>query len=321
MSTIQTIHKDSVQCPIKISEFDIVIYHSNCPDGFTSAWAFWLWLNNTCDYIPYRYGMSPPNVEGKNVAVVDFSFSREDTVSMAKEAKFLVVLDHHKTAERNLKDLSIDNCQIILDMERSGAQLAWDYLYPDSKRPYFVDYVADRDLWEFKLPNSKAISEALYFNDYFKDFEKLEGLYLSGHKNFDIDNLKKEGELLLRVKQKEIDYYVSQAKSATFTINDTLPTYNVYIVMCPRHLRSDVGNAIVTKEEYVKQGCDFAAMCWFNIPTSEWYISLRGNDRVDLSEVASHFHDGGGHKNAAGFTITKNSGESLSTYFSLNKTQ
>ena len=49
---------------------------------------------------------------------------------------------------------------------------------------------------------------------------------------------------------------------------------------------------------------DFAACAFYNMTTDEWMISLRGVDKVDLSKIAERFKDGGGHKNAAGFTLT-----------------
>ena len=48
------------------------------------------------------------------------------------------------------------------DMERSGAGMTWDAIHTDHdlhrERPWLVNYVEDRDLWRFKLPNSKEVN-------------------------------------------------------------------------------------------------------------------------------------------------------------------
>ena len=53
----------------------ICIYHKNCPDGFGSALAVQKYceLNHfNCEYIAANHGDTPPDVDGKNVIIVDF---------------------------------------------------------------------------------------------------------------------------------------------------------------------------------------------------------------------------------------------------------
>jgi oligoribonuclease NrnB/cAMP/cGMP phosphodiesterase (DHH superfamily) len=89
----------------------------------------------------------------------------------------VVVLDHHKTA---LKKLSLtatgESVTKVIDMERSGATIAFDYfkekLKLDHKQtvvevgefdrlgPLFK-YVKDGDLRKWRLPNSKAFNSGL----------------------------------------------------------------------------------------------------------------------------------------------------------------
>ena len=92
----------------------------------------------------------------------------------------MIVLDHHKTAlERLGKEDSLgENVVKVLDMERSGATIAFDYfkdklLSPDiaAKHSPVLDeferarqlflYVEDVDLWRWRLQNSKAFSSGL----------------------------------------------------------------------------------------------------------------------------------------------------------------
>lgn len=286
-------------------KFDVVIYHGGCPDGITSAWCFYN-LNTECEFLPYRYGQLPPNVVGKNVAIVDFSFNRETMEQLIRDAKYLVVLDHHKSAKEALNDLNSENSHIVFDMERSGAQISWDYCYPNQKRPWFVEYVADRDLWKHELPNTKEISEAMHYNNYF-NFEKLTNLFNSDNYETDVNFLATNGKLLLEIKKKNCDYYTSQAKMTRFKVTDS--EYLVAMACVPRDIRSDVCNQIAQTYD-----CDFAGSYWYDFQSKEWWISFRAtNDNYDLSKITAMLPNGGGHPKAAGFTIYPP--QNLETYF------
>jgi oligoribonuclease NrnB/cAMP/cGMP phosphodiesterase (DHH superfamily) len=119
----------------------LVIYHGNCTDGFTAAWVAARALGAT-ELYPAEYGKEPPYelARGRQVYVVDFSYPRERLERLRATCKSLVVLDHHKTAEADLRGL--DYC--TFDMNRSGAVLAWDHFHREEPRPWLVDYVEDR---------------------------------------------------------------------------------------------------------------------------------------------------------------------------------
>ena len=138
-------------------DVDLVIYHANCPDGFGAAWAAWKLLGDRAQYLPASYGDPIPNVAGKNVAILDFSYSRYDIKKMIEKANSLIVLDHHKTAQENLAGIP----EAQLDMSRSGAIVSWQFFHGSEDPPIFLRYIEDRDLWRFELEDSKAVSAAL----------------------------------------------------------------------------------------------------------------------------------------------------------------
>ena len=114
---------------------DICIYHGGCDDGFGAAWAVWKrWPD--VQFIPGVYGKEPPDVKGKNVLMVDFSYKRPVIEAMAKAAYSLTILDHHKTAQADLQDLEAwaamegigASVKVIFDMEQSGATITWQYI-------------------------------------------------------------------------------------------------------------------------------------------------------------------------------------------------
>ena len=83
---------------------------------------------------------------------MDFSYQRNQILELRKTNR-VVVIDHHKTAQADLEGL--DDC--VFDMEHSGAVLAWQYFHK-AKVPEILLYVEDRDLWNWELPDSRAIS-------------------------------------------------------------------------------------------------------------------------------------------------------------------
>lgn len=85
-----------------------------------------------------------------------------------------MVLDHHKTALETLGgdgSKSGGNVSKVIDMERSGATIAYDYFKSrveddDRVREFervrrLFEYVEDGDLWKWRLDHSKAFSSGL----------------------------------------------------------------------------------------------------------------------------------------------------------------
>ena len=84
-------------------------------------------------------------VTGCDVYLVDFSYPRAVIADMVKKANSVTLIDHHKTALEDLFEL--DGLIQFTDINRSGAMLAWNYLFPDEEPPLLIKYVQDRDLW------------------------------------------------------------------------------------------------------------------------------------------------------------------------------
>ena len=68
----------------------LVIYHGKCLDGMTAAWAVRKALGDG-DYIPVSHGDTPPDVVGRDVVIVDFSYSRAVMETMALAARSLLL--------------------------------------------------------------------------------------------------------------------------------------------------------------------------------------------------------------------------------------
>lgn len=283
-------------------QFDIVLYHASCPDGTGAAWAIWTESTKEPEFraIPLetyevRHGEPYPNIADKVVAIVDFSYKRSVMKEICKLAKFVTVIDHHKTAIRDLDGLEkeVDNYRGIFDVARSGAQLVWDLVHPNLPRPWFIDIIADRDLWKWEIPNSKYIGKALYHRDWYTFYTMNRMAEMSPDTTNElIIELIKEGRFISSKEKKDIDYACGTATLCEFE------GYKVKLSSCHPTLRSEVGNILSNN------GCDFAATWRYDFLSDSWWISLRGSNKnpLDLAKICEKF-GGGGHPKACGFTI------------------
>jgi len=289
------------------SKTDIVIYHEFCPDGLAAGWCFWSKFDNAkILFHGGRYGDSPPDVTDKNVVIVDFSYPKKIIMEMLEKAKSLIILDHHESA-KPLISIVNNKFKIILDMDRSGAQIAYDEIY-NNERPWFIDDIADRDLWKWKIENSKNTTRAMYEEGHYKNFEKFNGLI--GKNRNDFISL---GDVLNKLDQKIHNMITSKAVLCTATsLKDSNKKWNVMLVECLPEYRSEIGSILCKN-----QNCDFAAMWRYDIVKDEWNISCRAakND-INLTTIVTEFDDlGGGHKSASGFGIYGCNGHNLKSIF------
>lgn len=265
---------------------DICIYHGNCADGFTAAWAVWKrWPD--IEFAPGIYGEAPPVVGGKNVLMVDFSYKRPLLEAMLEDARTVTILDHHKTAEADLAGLGHHvNADILFDMTKSGAMLAWEFCHGDAAPPRLVQHVQDRDLWQFKLPGTRAIQAAVFSHPY--DFQVWEDLAADCEDASSRERLIAEGEAIERKHFKDIAELLAQT-----TREMVIGGFKVSVANLPYTLASDAANKLA-------QGAPFGA-CYFDRNDGKRVFSLRAVDGgEDVSLIAAKF-GGGGHAKAAGF--------------------
>lgn len=267
----------------------IVIYHAGCFDGFCAAWVANKYFNGS-KYIPARYQEPPPKVDGEEVLIVDFSYPRQVLLDMAKVATKIRVLDHHKTAEADLKDLSASNLAVKFDMSKSGARLTWEYLFPNNRAPGLVDYTEDRDLWTWKLPRSKEVNAALRTLP--MDFELWDKLGRLDAKGLEM-RLAGEGAAILRAEEQEVARHVDQAwvveidGHQVWTVNATT-------------LMSEIGGALAEKLLPDGKMPDFGS-CFLETEKGRKYsLRVRGDGNCDVGAIAKKF-GGGGHAKASGF--------------------
>ncbi len=282
----------------------LCIYHGHCDDGFAAAWAVRHALgDDKVEFFPGAYQSPPPDVTGRHVLLVDFSYKRPVLLEMAKTAKSIVILDHHKTAAEDLngfrepapfsewRDNTLPGVEgdaepiaALFDMNRSGAGLAWDFLHSGAERPEFIDYVEDRDLWRKSLKYGDEFTIAL--RSYPQDFLVWDQIIDGG-----VAYLIQQGHAIQRYYRLRVEELKASAYMAV------LGGDHCWIANAPYFAASEVAG------ELADRALSFGA-CYFELADGRYAYSLRSRSDFDVSKIALQF-GGGGHKNAAGFSADK----------------
>ena len=259
----------------------ICIYHGNCADGFGAAWV----VRKALGDIPFHAGVyqePPPDVTGKDVVMVDFSYKRPVLLAMAEKANSVLILDHHKTAAEDLVDLP-SNVIATFNMDRSGAMLAWDHFFPGERPPPLLLHIEDRDLWRFALQNTRQIQANVFSYPY--NFQVWDELMAA-----EVETLAAEGEAIERKHFKDIRELIG-----VVTRDMVIGGYRVPVANLPYTLTSDAGHELAC-------GRPFAA-CYWDTPAGRVFSLRSTDDGIDVSAVAKQY-GGGGHRNASGFRVS-----------------
>lgn len=261
------------------NNIDFVIYHAECTDGFGAAWAAWKLLGSSAEYYAAKHDTPPPDIAGKNVVILDFSYNNKTMKKMMKSAKSLFVIDHHKTAMIDLHDLAC----VHFDMNHSGAMLSWMFFHPGKEPPRMIKFIEDRDLWKWEIPYSKEFSAAFDMVPYdFDEFSRFEDESV-------VDDAVRRGSYILAYSKTVVSKIVKHAAQRTLDGRAAL-------VVNSSHWMSEIGNVL-------SQKCDIAVIWFFDHNDLTTKVSLRSHhNAADVSEIAKKF-GGGGHKNAAGFRL------------------
>jgi uncharacterized protein len=279
----------------------LILYHTNCADGFCAAWVAHNYFGEDAEYKPVQYGEPAPDIDNREVFILDFSYKRPIMNAMVGKARTIVVCDHHKTAAAELSPeggefYSTNSANIntitrnrggvycVFDMEKSGGRLTWDFFYPNQPRPWLVDYTEDRDLWRWKLDWSKEISA--FIASYPHDFKLWDDWSLVGPGCGAWDMRVDAGSAILRYQSQLVDSLCATAREVDIDGHKVLACNT----SC---LFSEVAGKLAKNRPF--------GAAWFIRSDGKKQWSLRSReDGVDVSEVAKN-HGGGGHRAAAGF--------------------
>ena len=280
----------------------LIIAHANCQDGMFAAYYTALGLSapygqnheddflDGFDFVQADYNHDVPELTGRDVYIVDFSYPPEKLIPASKNANKVVIIDHHKTAIEKWSgvDLSGTNIETVFSLMHCGTSLVWEYFFKNEEPPAVIKLVQDYDLWTHENPDSRAFHRAIYDDGVIQtwDFKRLR--LLIGLK----DKTIAEGKVLLKARANSIKNII--AKNAVET---WFAGHLVYIAPCPYEFASDVGNELA-------MGRAFSITYDDQFKLNIRKYSLRSNKLtgIDVSELAKQF-GGGGHREAAGFIV------------------
>lgn len=279
----------------------LILYHqykddSPCPDGLAAAWvAKKAFPNSDIKGVSYEDRDNLDVSSYKEIVIVDFSFPLTTIDKWWHEGKKVLLIDHHKTAMEDLGDFSNQvlngSKRFVFDMNECGATLTWKTLFPKRPMPVFLNYVKDRDIWLHQLPYTHEIHAAL-------------GAVGRNHALFDVLEMMDEGALVkylvplgkreLKRKQDEVEQLALTATFESLAGYENIPI--VRVTEQQSYLVSDVCHLLCRK---------YPAAAFSAALIDGHKYSLRSDKdglNTDVSAIAKSF-GGGGHKNAAGFSL------------------
>lgn len=303
----------------------LVIYHANCADGFTAAWAVRQAMD--ADFHPGVYNEPPPAAEGRDLILVDFCYPPQVMLDLQIVARSILVLDHHKSAEAGMPDWlaeSADNTKVGPVVVRlDGPSWEKPLTWADVRRvqlaagrwgdghafiyALFDMYRSGAGIaWDVFHPGKArpALIDHVEDRDLWRF--KLHGtreICAAVHSHpytfaaWDAlvsettYSLYQQGLVLERARAKEVAEVVEESKRRM-----VIGHYDVPVASAPHTMVSYAG-------QLMAQGQPFAA-CYHDKASGRKF-SLRSTvEGVDVSEVAK-LYGGGGHARAAGFTVPR----------------
>lgn len=271
----------------------ICFYHAGCPDGFGAAWSAWREWKHAGRYIArgHEQSIEAGEYAGAWVAYVDIAPDNDELLELAGIADHVTVLDHHVTARhRYLSDSGLVNRmeelghEIVFDLEHSGAMLAWGYFAEGAPAPDLLRYVEDQDLWNWKLPDSAEVNAAIAA--YPRRFEVWDEL-----SRRPVSELAAEGRSIVQANRVEVERMLQHAHPLSV---DGEPVEAVNAT----HRRSAIGHELAERKAY-----GVAWGCVYRLEGDRVHATLYSIGDVDVASIAAR-HGGGGHRNAAGFSVT-----------------
>lgn len=260
----------------------VVIYHADCPDGFSGAYAAWKKFKGQALYFPLFYNTGfPSEVNDSEVYIIDFSFEEKDMRELLKKAQRVVALDHHFSAKESTKMAH----EHVFRNDNSGCVIAWNYFHHGKPVPRLLLHVEDFDLWKFSLKHTKEIDAFLGLVRY--DFTTWDKVVNDCEDDEKLENIIERGKDLLKYKTMMIDKLVKDAYLVKFSGYETLAVNS-------KLFRSEIGNRLVQIKPPI-------SIIWSEAEDN-YRVSLRSDGKVDVSKLAEKY-GGKGHVAAAGFTV------------------
>lgn len=267
----------------------VCVYHEDCMDGMAAAWIVRQSYPNA-ELVPGNYNREIDDTDikrfkNKIVYIVDFSFPPTILERIASIAQHVTVIDHHETAMRKLEGYSNPYVTLILQDGIGGCKLTWEYMNPNETTPAWIEAIADRDIWRFAFPFTKAL--CAYIAARPMTIEWMEEVASSSFTMMCTTGQFIYDSIQLRIPKR----IASCAYRMNFKGYD-VPCINIH----PTEDASSLLNVLCEEEPF--------AIGWY---TSKDYLHYSFRSKPSGVNVAELLEPlgGGGHARAAGYTINR----------------
>lgn len=209
--------------------------------------------------------------------------------------------DHHESEVENNSIDFINEIPIKDGILTCGTSLFYDYLKENYKDSFlynnatirFVEGTRSRDTWDFKNNDNKDANKLEIVHSYYGN-EYYINKYIDVLKN-DLELFNEGDNILIKRNEEEQEYYIKECDKKLITFN--LDGYKVGCVIAESY-RSEVGNALSSNHPEL----DYILIVNFFRNSFSFRTT---KDNVDVSLIAKKYEkNGGGHKKAAGMSIT-----------------
>ena len=301
----------------------LVLTHGGCFDGYC---AYVIARNALADQVCYYYGLQPSDLvpqlerlfgdlqqQGVALATMrlrafDLSFSPEALRLCEQHCGDVQIYNHHQSTLDRFQGAALPK-NVCVDLERSGARLAWDYYHAGESAPPLVAYIEARDLWQFeRVADARAITDVLYATlqpyGFEADSENLrhwtELLHRADAADFAL--ILASAPMLQRVKQLQIESALRKGATRRWHVQGVDGELRVFVINSDTHI-SDLGHAALAQlDEAGARRHDLALIWFWHERKRRFKASLRScaASPANAAQLAARF-GGGGHRNAAGF--------------------
>lgn len=275
----------------------MLVIHHNDADGRCAAAIVERWNNkqqrpSRLRFIEMDYKDPCPLEEIKqdeSVFIVDFHFKPPDMVALRERAGWVCWCDHHVTSKEYdyaQEEPALPGLRDFSDKGQCGAELTWQYLFPQEPIPYAVRILGDYDSWRLEhTPLTFLFYEGLKIqgtHPVSPVWDQLFGLDSEGQ----VARIASDGETIVAYRDSYCNEMLSGYGYETMICGVQAYACNIYKFGSKGF--SDAMGAYPLCIAYVHDGLQYT-------------VSLYSLGTVDVSAIAKEF-GGGGHKGAAGFT-------------------
>lgn len=141
----------------------IVFYHHPCLDGTAAAWAAYEAMGEVAEYYPLDYNNTPAieafiadkTKQADMVYFLDYHPPFRTLMQLLRRTD-VAVIDHHETTRKELGEIQHARLWKVIDMNHSGAMLAWKFFHPGKEAPALFNTIEAIDLHQIDRLGGEA---------------------------------------------------------------------------------------------------------------------------------------------------------------------